>query len=444
MALGERPLKNAVIDAVSEVVDSTPRQAFPTVETRVGGIARLFRSAKGLRVRDRTVPGELVDTISLPQTSSGFSIHKVSFALCVILPAILGAIYFAAIASDQFVAEMRFVVRFGTQDTSPTTSAAGGASALLGGIAKATGSSSSTEDAYIVTSYIHSRTMVDDLSARVDLRQIYRRPEADLVARLKETASVDELRKYWSKMVGTSIESTSGIVTVQIRAFRPEDAVLLATHVEQLAERLVNDISTRARTDALRRANEEVERTQKMMYDALRDMERYRNTEGLIDPIQTATETGKLLTGVLTDQLSAENQLFVARQSLGPESPSVRTLQTRVESLRQQVVRLRQQIAGNTSESRNVAAALARYEEVAVKQKMAEGLYTLAANGLDRARRTAESQSLYLTTFVPPRLPEDNVYPKRIFNPIAIAICCLVFWSIVVLICASVEDHRLA
>jgi hypothetical protein len=27
------------------------------------------------------------------------------------------------------------------------------------------------------------------------------------------------------------------------------------------------------------------------MYEALRDMERYRNAEGLIDPVQTATET---------------------------------------------------------------------------------------------------------------------------------------------------------
>lgn len=436
--MSQRQTNATVIDAVGEVVSTTPAATLPAVDTRQGTVARAYARARGALWRRAPAPPVAEDTITLPAASGGgASIARLSFYALVLLPGFVAAIYYTFVAADQYVAELRFVVRMGQQDTAQN--------GPLGALARsaATASNTSTEDAFIVTSYIRSRAIVDDLSRRVNLREIFTRPEADVVARLRADASVDELREYWQKMVGTSVEGMSGIVTVEVRAFRADDAVLLATHVEQLAERLVNDISTRARRDAVRRATEEVERAQGQMYASLAEMERYRNAEGLIDPIQTATETGKILTQVLTDQLAVENQLFVATQSLGPDSPSVRNLTQRVEGLRRQSRALREQLAGNKAEARNVAAALGRFEEVSVKQKMAESLYTLAVNGLDRARRTSEAQSVYLTTFVHPRLPEEYTHPRRVFYPIAVTLSCLVFWAIGALIWASVEDHRL-
>lgn len=437
--MSQRQTNATVIDAVGEVVSTVPAATLPAIDTRQGSVARAYARARGVLLRRAPAPLAPAEAATRPTASGGgYSIARITFYGLVVLPGLLAAIYYTFIAADQYVAELRFVVRMGQQDTAQVAGP-------LGGMARgaSTANNTSTEDAFIVTSYIRSRTIVDDLSQRVNLREIFTRPEADIVARLKSDANVDELREYWQKMVGTSVEGTSGIVAVEVRAFRPDDAMTLASHVEQLAERLVNDISTRARRDAVRRATEEVERAQARMYASLAEMERYRNAEGLIDPIQTATETGKILTQVLTDQLATENQLFVASQSLGPDSPSVRNLTQRVEGLRRQSQALRNQLAGNKAEARNVAAALGKYEEVSVKQKMAESLYTLAVNGLDRARRTSEAQSVYLTTFVHPRLPEEYTHPRRVFYPIAVALSCLVFWAIGALIWASVEDHRL-
>jgi capsular polysaccharide transport system permease protein len=269
------------------------------------------------------------------------------------------------------------------------------------------------------------------------------RPEADFYARLKSNASIEDVVEYWRQMVGTYVDSMSGIVTVEVRAFRPDDAVLLVRNIGELSEKLVNDISQRARHDALRRATEEVQRAQGLMYAAIRDVEQYRNAEGLIDPVQTATETGKLLTKVLADQIATEGELFVANLSLARDSPAVRRLVNRIETLKQQASDLRAQLAGNRDETRNVAASLAKFEEVAIKQKMAETLYGLAEAGLDRARRQAEAQSVYLSVFVPPGLPQEYTYPKRLEYSIAISTALFVLWSIAALIWLSVEDHRL-
>lgn len=426
------------VTVTGEIVQVSPGQRSLAPEAQPGrDVSRLVR----------TQPAAIVPDLEYePRTGSRLGRRFAlwfSFFLFVLAPTIASVVYFAFIASDQYAAEMRFVVRLGPQQESSSNSALSTLVTAMAGNA-ASVSAGSTEDAYIVASYIHSRAILDDVVKAVNLQDIFSRPEADFYARLKPNATSEEVEDYWAKMVSTYIDSQSGIVTVKVRAFRPEDAVLLATTIGMLSEKLVNEIALRARQDALRRATDEVSRAQNLVYASLSEMERFRNTQGMIDPVQAATDTGKLLVAVLGEELAVENQVFVARRSLSPDSPSVRNLQSKLDGLKRQSAALRQQIAGNKSTSgSNVASAIAKYEELAVKQKLSESLYTLAENGLDRARRTAESQSVYLTMFVKPGLPEEYSYPKRFVFPSVIAVSCLILWSIGALIAASIEDHRI-
>jgi capsular polysaccharide transport system permease protein len=91
----------------------------------------------------------------------------------------------------------------------------------------------------------------------------------------------------------------------------------------------------------------------------------------------------------------------------------------------------------------NVAASLAKFRRGRDQAEDGETLYTLAEAGLDRARRQAEAQSVYLSVFVPPGLPQEYTYPKRFEYSISIATALFVLWSIGALIWLSVEDHRL-
>ncbi len=404
-------------------------------------LARFYQRALTRAAASRFIPrAEPIDVDTEPATSR-FPLGKLSFIACVLIPSMLVGLYFAFLASDQFVAETRFVVRMGPQDGSSKDGLSSVLANLKGGGGtggSGSGGSTATEDAHVVTSYIQSRAIVDDILESIDLRAVFTRPEADFYARLKSSATIEELVEYWRHMVTAYVDSLSGIVTVEVRAFRPDDAVLLVRTIGNLSEKLVNDISTRARQDALQRATQEVTRAQELVFEALREMERYRNQEGLIDPTQAATETGKLLTKVLADQLVTENELFVANRSLAPDSPNVRRLTTRLQSLKEQTAELRAQLAGNKEEARNIAASLAKFEEVAIKQKMAETLYAMAEASLDRARRNAEAQSVYLSVFVPPGLPQEYAYPKRFEYSIAIMTALLVFWSIAALIWLSV------
>ena len=152
--------------------------------------------------------------------------YLVTFIAVVIIPSFLCSVYLALIASNQYVAEARFAVQsaqfgFGGAKTSGTLGAlsAGAIPALAG------------QDAYIITDYIHSRAIIDDLAGKIDIKAIFQRPEGDFWARLKNNPSTDELTDYWKQMVGTYIDGPSGIVTLTVRAFRPADAEMLAQAV---------------------------------------------------------------------------------------------------------------------------------------------------------------------------------------------------------------------
>jgi capsular polysaccharide transport system permease protein len=385
-----------------------------------------------------TIAATLPRRVALPRIR--ISPLLASFVGCVLVPAFVATVYFAFIASDQLAAEARFAVRSIESDVrDPSADAASGSSSSSGNFSfTATG-----QNAYIVTSYIRSRAIVDDLNAKLDLREMFRRPEADFWARLKRDASIDELTEYWNSMIATYIDAPSGIVTFQVRAFRRDDALTLGTATLELSETLVNRISVRARRDAMEMSEKEVRRTYALTQAALADMRRFRDTVGIIDPAQATTEIGKLLLPLLAEKIRLESDLFVASRDLDDSAPTIRVMKSRIETTERQIAELKGRLTRTDGAGQTVASSLVKFEELEFQRQFAEKLYTLAQADLDRARLRADRQSVYLTVFVPPSLPEESRYPRRAAFPLLIFLGLAIVWSIVVMIFASVEDHRL-
>jgi capsular polysaccharide transport system permease protein len=360
--------------------------------------------------------------------------HLATFVAFVLVPAFAAAIYFAFIASNQYAAEARFAVRALEADYGNSEKENSGVnfSFTLGG-----------QDAFIVTSYIRSRAIIDDLGAKLDLREMFRRPEADFWARLKRDASVDEVTEYWNSMVSTYIDGPSGIVTLQVRAFRQGDALTLAKAVMEASEVLVNRISDRARHDAMEGAEKEVRRTYTATQGALAELHRFRDSTGIIDPAQAAGEIGKLISPLMAEKIRIESELFVVTRDLDDTAPTVHALKSRLETTERQIADLKGKLTRSDGTGATVSSSLVKFEELELARMAAEKLYSLAQADLDRARLRADRQTIYLTMFVPPSLPEDSHYPRRLAFPILIFLGLAIVWGIVAMIVASVADHRL-
>lgn len=379
------------------------------------------------------------------QPVNKINVIRWSAIVVIALPMFLTAVYLFFIASDQYVAETRFAVRqagamagqsMRTGDEGKTGSPSSGSFSMglpdLGG-----------EDAEIVANYIHSRAIIEDVGNSVDIRAIFRRPNADFWARLPADASIETLTTYWNKMVSVYLESSSGIVTVSVSAFDREDALTLVDAVLKSSSALANSMSLKIRMDAIKTAEDEVRRAEGQVRFSLADMTAFRNAEHLIDPVQASASSAKLLMQLMSDKIETEGRLFVALRLQGPNAPGIASLHAKLDSDNIQITKLNDEIAGDKTVSKNMASTVARFETLELQHQFAVRMYGFARDGVERARIASIRQQIYLAVFVAPSLPQDFTYPLRWTDFILISVLALMTWVCGVTLTASVLDHRL-
>jgi capsular polysaccharide transport system permease protein len=366
--------------------------------------------------------------------------YLLSFLAMVVLPAIAATLYFTLIASDQFISETRFAVHSMATDVVSQSSKSEKATtrnSYMGGL------TASTDDSYMVAAYIRSRACVEEVSRSLNLQQIFRRPEADILARLKAQPSPEELTKYWASMVSAYVDPPSGIITVSVSAFRQEDALAIAQAILKASEKIANDISVRAREDVMGMAEREVTTSEDRMIATLSDMRAFREKAGFIDPKQQAESISHILQELTTQRIRLQTEYEVSSRAMSPEAPTLQSIKGRLDQLDLQIADQKAKLTSQSKDPKALANLLPKYEELLMRNTFASKLYSLAADGLERARLRAEAQAIYINVFVPPRLPQEALFPERFASSMMVALALLIVWGIVALTAAMVEDHRL-
>src|SRR6185437_2113894 len=164
-------------------------------------------------------------------------------------------------------------------------------------------------ESQIVAQYIASRAIVDELDPALDLRKLFSPPGADWWARLALPASIEELVLYWRNQVDPFYDASTGTIIVRLRAFAPGEALRLAQAVVSASEKLVNDLSARARRDAVGFAQTEVIQAEARLKTALAAIREFRDQAGLIDPGKTADATATLATRLRDELLKTNSEL---------------------------------------------------------------------------------------------------------------------------------------
>ncbi|GLS42401.1 capsule biosynthesis protein [Methylobacterium brachythecii] len=359
-------------------------------------------------------------------------------AAFVLLPTALMAVYLFVFASDQYVAEAKFAVRGNVE---PMGEASGGGE-FAGLIGK-----HNSQDSFIVRDFVQSRAMAEMAQTELNVAGMFSRREADFWSRYRNGQPMEELAKYWLQHVNAHIEMVSGVITVTVRAFTPEDALAISKLVIERSERLVNDISRRAQADLVSHAEKDALASEERLKKSRVALQSFRNTWGIIDPVKSAESTLKTITELQKDKLKAENDLQVLRGSrLDENSRGIQTLVATVAAVDGQITRLRNQLTNEglaAGAPNNITQALLEFEGLKVEQTIAEKLHESLQLMLDRARIAAAKQQVYLATFVPPRIPASSIYPERGHVLLITFFCCFALWSSASLLISGVKDQRL-
>jgi capsular polysaccharide transport system permease protein len=411
-------LRGAAASVVGGASPTAPATATGLVEPAAGGQLAVVHN--GELAPDRTARAR-----RLPLT-------LLSFLLVVALPTVAAGAYYFLIAADQYVAEFRFGLRSSEPIRADTGTLLPGSAAPL----------QTVIDSYAVAQYIASRAIVDDLGQTLDLRRMFSTKRADWPARLHLPVSIEELIVYWQRQIDAFFDPINGTIVVRARAFTPGDALTLAQGILNSSERLVNDLSTRARQDALRNSQRDVSTAEQRLTTALSSLREFRDKEGLIDP-HKAADANSALDGRLRDELvRAATNLATLKGYLSDNSPTLRIIEARIQALKAQQAAIESE-ATDTAKTHfeTLSRVMGSYEELESERHFAETAYQHALEALDRARMNADRQQIYVADFVPPSLPEEPLYPRRLRSVGIVFVAAFVTWAIGGLTVRSVRDH---
>lgn len=349
----------------------------------------------------------------------------------VILPSLVAGIYFGLIASDVYISESRFVVR---STEKPARSG-------LGMLLSTAGFANASEEVRAAQGFIESRDALRNLDRDGLARKAWGNDGISLVNRFDPigiSGSFEELYLYYTDKVGAEYDTETGITTLTVRAFSPQDAQLINRRLLEGAEGLVNRLNLRGQTDLVRYAEREVEDARTQARNAALALAAYRNRSGVLDPERQGTVQLQMVSKLQDELIGARMQLLQLTAA-APQNPQIPLLKIRIAGLQKAIDEQIGQVAGS---SKSLSATAVQYQRLLLQREFSDRQLAASLAALQDARNEARRQRAYVERVAQPSLPDAAMEPRRIRGFLATLIVGLVAWGILSMLLAGVREHK--
>lgn len=395
-------------------------------QTRQKAAIPAFMQARSVGVPQPVEPAR-------PRRRHGFLVA--SFVLLVLVPALVATAYLWGRAADQYAFRLAFSVRTENQSS---------AIEILGGITELSGSSSS--DADILFSYLKSQELVSKVQDRVDLVGVWSKISIsqDPLFAYDPSGTIEDLQDHWARKISIVYDSGTGLIDLEVRAFDPTDALVIARAILAECTSMINGLSQTAQQDSIRFTQEELDRAVERLKTARRALTQFRNRTQIVDPsIDTQNQMGLLVT--LQQQLAdalIESDLLA--DTTRQNDPRITQAKRRIEVINARIASERRNLGlGEDGESSDAFATLVgEYEGLIVDREFAESAYTATLAAHDAALSEARRQSRYLAAHVKPTLAQRAEFPQRMWMLVLVTVFGFFSWAILCLVYYSLRDRR--
>lgn len=354
--------------------------------------------------------------------------HIIAFLVWVGLPTIMGGVYFGMVASDMFVSEAKITVR-NVQNSSGI---------LDNFISKSLGGGSN-EDTALVVEYMKSREILHELEDLIDIRAMYARPDVDILSQMEKDGSFENFYRYFNNVVQVEQDNNTGVTTLQVRAFAPQDAQSIAEVMISLTDLLMDKITERGRNDALSYARAELARLKQGLRDLNQKIMQFRIEGNDINPLLSARAVHRIVGQLEGDLVMARTQLAETEAFMLPESTLVTAMRNRIRALEDQLVKEKKRLAGK--DTGTFSETVSAYEGLMLEQKLMEKTFAAALAGYEAAKAETQQRQAYLVAYVPPNLPDQATYPDRLISALTVFFGAVLFYGIGTLMLASIKEQ---
>jgi capsular polysaccharide transport system permease protein len=289
-----------------------------------------------------------------------------------------------------------------------------------------------------------SRDAVHKLETHDNLRAVLDRPGGDFVTRFPGILfwrhDFEALYASYKHFVSVDTNTETGITTLEVKAYRAQDAQAIAKALLLYSEDLVNNMNVRAREDTLKTFEQEVKTDEQSLARVQDELTAYRVKHDMLDPKTAAVGPLGVQTQFNTALANARSQLVELNVD-SPHSPQIPLVRTRIAALEKMLHEQRAKISGDTD---SVVATLSGYERLNIDQQIDVRALASAFSSLESARLEAQRQQLYIEEITQPNLADYPLYPKRVYSFVMVLSTCLLTYGIAWLLVASVREHQAA
>jgi capsular polysaccharide transport system permease protein len=348
----------------------------------------------------------------------------------VLLPTVLATAYYGVVASNRYVSEARFIVR---GVSSPRTTG-------LDMFFRTFGLSRAVDDTNAVQNYMLSRDAVRALEAKLPLKEMFSRADADWIARYPHFwrgESFETLYEYFRESVSVIQDPSKGITEMRVQTFRPDDSLALANALVGLAEDMVNRMNARAQKDAVVDAESEVKGAEQRLIDGEAELTSFRNRELVVDPAKNSLSVVETITS-LNKELSSALAQVQELQTTSPGNPVLRIWQAKSDALRSQIASQRAKLGGDNNA---FAGKVSTYERLELARDLAEKSLTSAEASLELARQEARRQQVYIEEIAIPNLADKSTEPERVRMIATVFALCFGLFSILWILFVGAREH---
>ena len=354
------------------------------------------------------------------------------FNLIVLFPTFLAIMYYGCVASPQYVSHAYFVVR-GAGAQTPN---------MLGGLIPGMGGAGSTEDTYAVQTYMMSRDAARNLIQSQNLRAVFNHPDADFFARFPtffRGNTFEHFFSYYQKHIIAELDTTTGISSLTVRTFSPQDSQRIGRALINAGEHLVNEMNARQRENTIASSQKEVVAAEEKIRNIGLKIADYRNKQNILDPLKQSVP---MLRDI--DQLKAmltATRLKVAQVTkFAPDTPLLPVYQRRIEVIKAEIAQAQGDITGSNS---SLVPKITEYDDLVTQKEVAERELVTATVSLQAAKVQADRQQLYLDGVAQPDLPDYPEYPHAIADILIVLATGLGVYAMGILLISGAREHQI-
>lgn len=356
------------------------------------------------------------------------------FAYIVLVPLALAVIYYALFAVNRYVSTAEIAVRQ-TDSTNAAINSPG--LALLLGSANPT----SREETLYLRQYIMSNDMLDILKQKLNWVEHYAGIKRDPLYWLSADAPQSDMLAFYQRVVKVHYDTETGLLHVEVQAFDPAYAQQVLELILKESERFVNELSQRLTREQLNFVERELV-TARTNYEAKRDdLLQFQAKNNLLNAEDTVVAKAEIMATMEATIATEKAKLTALLASLSPQAPQVIQQQRKIKALEEQLHHESQGLIsrGNDVKLNTIAA---QFRELKIQAGIAEEAYKVSLSSLENTRIEINKKFRSLAVIVKPNLPEDAIYPDRLYNLLTILVCLLALFGITRFILATIEDHK--